>query len=120
MGRPKGTRNKMRTPKEKEKIILEMISSEMGFHTIGKKYGISKSTISKWYYKYSTLGLNGLISNTGKKSTGRHKSKENEVERLKEELLKKEIEIMRLKKGYMVKGAGAKKEYVSISDMTTK
>ena len=43
-----------------------------------------------------------------------------EIEKLKEELLKKEIEMMRLKKGYMVKGVGAKKEYVSISDVNIK
>lgn len=120
MARPAGTSNNMRTPEEKEKIVLEMINSGVGFYTISKKYGMSKSVISNWYYSYKTSGLNGLNSNTGKKSTGRHKSKGNEVERLKEELLKKEIEIMRLKKGYMVKGAGAKKEYVSISDLTIK
>ena len=32
----------------------------------------------------------------------------------------KEIELMRLKKGYVVKGVGAKKEYDSISDVNIK
>ena len=42
------------------------------------------------------------------------------IEILEEKLLKKEIEIMRLKKGYQVKGVGAKKEYVTTFDVNTK
>lgn len=39
----------------------------------------------------------------------------NEVQ-LKLELMKKDIEIARLKKGYVVKGGGGKKEYDTIPD----
>lgn len=45
-------KNIMRIPEEKEKIILEMINNKVGFHTINKKYNISKNSISKWYYAY--------------------------------------------------------------------
>ena len=36
-----------------------------------------------------------------------------DIEELEIEILKKDIEIARLKKGYMVKGVGAEKEYVT-------
>ena len=47
-------------------------------------------------------------------------TKQHLLQMAKHELLKKEIELMRLKKGYLVKGVGAKKEYVSISDLNMK
>lgn len=42
------------------------------------------------------------------------------VKELRHELMKKDIELARLKKGYAVKGVGAEKEYVSISKKNTK
>ena len=48
------------------------------------------------------------------------KKAKNHEEELELKLLKKEIELMRLKKGYVVKGVFAKKEYVSISDVNMK
>ena len=44
----------------------------------------------------------------------------NKIEELELELMKKEIEIARLKKGYMVKEVGAEKEFVTIFDKNTK
>ena len=70
--------------------------------------------------------MEGLRSKTGKCGSGNifsalHASKKlSEVERLKLELMKKEIEIERLKKGYMVKGAGSSKEYVPINKKNSK
>ena len=43
-----------------------------------------------------------------------------ELEKIQKQLLEKEIEVMRLKKGYQVKGVGAKKEYVTIFDVNMK
>ena len=36
------------------------------------------------------------------------------------ELMRRDMEVARLKKGYSVKGGGSKKEYVTISDSSTK
>ena len=44
------SKNIMRTPEEKEKLVLEMINNGYGFHTMSKKHDISKSVLSKWYY----------------------------------------------------------------------
>lgn len=52
----------------------------------------------------------------------RYISKKNltEVERLRLELAKKEVECERLKKGYSVKGVGQRKEYVTINKKNLK
>jgi len=120
MGRPVGTKNNMRSPKEKEEIVLEYINGSIGFRQSCNKYNISMSTLNKWVNEYQIKGINGLKSNTGKIGLHKGNFKRTEIEKLKEELLKKEIELMRLKKGYVVKGVGAKKEYVSILDVNIK
>ena len=123
MARPAGTKNIMRTPEEKEKIVIEYLNSKVGYRSVAQGNDIDKTILFKWIKKYRENGIEGLKSKTGKHKNpncGKYKRNKTEVEKLKEELLKKEIELMRLKKGYMVKGVGAKKEYVSISDMNIK
>ena len=51
------SKNIMRTPEEKEKLVLEMINNGYGFHTMSKKHDISKSVLSKWYYSYKEKGI---------------------------------------------------------------
>lgn len=124
MGRPCGTKNNMRTPEEKEKIVLEYLNSNVGYRVIARNYNINPGLFNIWINKYRDKGINGLKSSVGKhgntQNCGKYKRNKTEVEKLKDKLLKKEIEIMRLKKGYVVKGVGAKKEYVSISDVNMK
>ena len=118
--------NNMRTPKEKEKIIKEYYSSDHAQAKICDKYGISKAVLWRWVNKYEKNGLEGLKSQTGKARysnphAGLHLRKpKNRIEELELELMKKEIEIARLKKGYMVKGVGAEKEFVTTFDKNTK
>lgn len=120
MGRPKGTKNIMRTSEEKEKIVLEYMNSKISIRAIAAKYETSTTVFGKWLKQYRENGKEGFKSQTGKTGKGKGNFKKTEIEKLKEELLKKEIEMMRLKKGYVVKGVGAKKEYVSILDMNIK
>lgn len=117
-------KNIMRTPEEKEEILKDIINSNLGFGKASKKYNVSQSVLWKWMNTYKQEGKSGLNSNTGKskggnKGIGLTKPK-NHVEDLELRLLKKEIELIRLKKGYMVKGAGVEKEYVSILDVSMK
>ena len=113
----------MRTPEEKEVIVLEYLNGEVGYEKIAANYGIDNSLFQKWIKRYRESGIEGLRSKSGKGSNG-NKGKYNrhptEVEILKKELLKKEIEIERLKKGYQVKGGGDQKEYVTTFDVNTK
>lgn len=125
MGRPIGTNNIMRTPEEKEKIVKEYLNGESATK-LTKKYNLSNKIIYRWLYKYNQFGIEGLKSNTGKsskchKNIGLHLRKpKNKIEELELEILKKDIEIARLKKGYMVKGVGAEKEYVTTFDQNIK
>ena len=116
--------NNMRTPKEKEKIVKEYLSGKIGFRSICSKYNLSNSLLWRWIKKYEKNGINGLKSNTGKSvggNKGSHlKKPKTRIEELEIELMKKEIEIARLKKGYMVKGVGAKKEFVTTFDKNIK
>lgn len=117
-------KNNMRTPKEKEKIIKEFYSGKLGRNDICRRYNISTRTLADWRIKYDTFGIEGLISNTGKtnggnKGLGLRKGKTNE-EKLKLKIMKLEIENARLKKGYLVKGGGDQKEYVTTLDENMK
>ncbi len=114
------TKNIMRTPEEKEELILEYRNSGIGINQFACQHGISKYLFWKWIKKYNDFGIVGLKSNTGKKATGRPKAKLNQIEQLQKEILELRIENERLKKGYFVKGDGARKEYVTSLEKNTK
>ena len=120
-------KNKMRSPEEKETIVLE--SFDAGCNKTAEKYCIHRSVLKEWRAKYRVSGIDGLRSQTGKsKHSGRGnhlaglRNKKNKTveEELKFENLKLKIEVARLKKGYLVKGVGSKKEYVTIKDLNMK
>ena len=116
--------NIMRTPSEKEEIVKEYLSGTTGIRKLSKKYETSHSVIYKWIENYKQYGIEGLKSNTGKHknpNAGLHlKKPKNKIEELELKLMMKEIEIARLKKGYTVKGVGAKKEFVTTFDKNIK
>ena len=126
IGHPRGMKNNMRTPKEKEQIVLRCINENIPYRTLAKELGIHNETIRNWVIKYQKDGLEGLKSKTGKCGSGNPYSalhvKKNltEIERLRLELAKKEVECERLKKGYSVKGVGRRKEYVTINKKNSK
>jgi transposase len=80
--------------------------------------------IYSWINKYQENGLDGLKSNTGKSQGGNKgigvRKPKNRIEELELEIMKKDIEIARLKKGYNVKGVGQKKEFVTTFNKNTK
>ena len=124
IGRPKGTKSVMRTPEEKERIVLEAI--ENGSKSVARRHGISWSLLRTWVGKYLKSGIEGLKSQSGKHGSGNRfaglwsrKAKTREEE-LELEVLKLRIEVERLKKGYRVKGGGRGKEYVTTKGSNTK
>ena len=122
MGHPIGKKNIIRTPEEKEKIVLEYLNGNVGYRAVAAAHEIHNGIFYAWIKKYQESGIDGLRSQTGKKSgsnKGRPK-KGDEIEELKRQLAKKDIEIERLKKGYTVKGVGARKEYVTTFDKNIK
>lgn len=124
MGRPMGTKNNMRTPEEKEKIVLEYLNGRVGYKTVAQSYNIYPRRFFIWIKNYREKGIEGLKSKTGKCSKkgiiGRPKKAVTREEELERENIKLKIEIERLKKGYYVKGVGQRKEYVSINNRSTK
>lgn len=124
MTRPRGKKSIMRTPEEKETIVLEYLNGNIGRNNIADKYQVSRRLFQIWICKYRENGVTGLKSQTGKKTGGtkgqgarKPKTKEEELQR---KIMKLEIENERLKKGYTVKGVGDKKEYVTIFEKNTK
>jgi len=113
-------KNVMRTPEEKEKLILEYKNSGIGINRFAYLHDIGKHTFWEWVKKYREFGIDGLKSKTGKNCPGRSKKPKNKTEQLEREILKLRIENERLKKGYFVKGDGAKKEYVTSLEKNTK
>ncbi len=118
-------KNKMRTAEEKELIVLEALKN--GPNATFPKYDICESVLHRWIRKYRENGFDGLKSQTGKTSYGynhlaglRNKKNKTKEEELQLKVMKLEIEVARLKKGYQVKGVGSKKEYVTIKDLNTK
>lgn len=113
----------MRTPEYKEQIVKRYLNGESIVKLANEIESTSK-VIREWRRKYEESGIEGLKSNTGKHkkpNVGLNLRKpHNKIEELELELMKKEIEIARLKKGYMVKGVGAEKEFVTTFDKNTK
>ena len=102
--------NNMRSAEEKEKIIIYYLSGH-GISEIKKKFNIEHEyTFYRWLKKYQENGIEGLNSQTGKASKHHNhmgiylKKPKNKIEELELEIMKKDIEIARLKKGYSVKG----------------
>ena len=126
MGHPKGTKNVMRSPEEKEQLVLEWQTTNIGMQTFAVSKGIAPRPFMRWVHAYEEQGIDGLKSKTGKCGSGNpyaalHVKKNlTEVERLRLELAKKEVECERLKKGYSVKGVGRRKEYVIINKKNSK
>ena len=120
MARLKGTKNIMRTPEEKEKLVLEYFKSGIGYKVFARQHGIAHDPFRLWIKRYAEYGIEGLNSNTGKGSTGCSKKPKTRIEQLEQENLRLKIEVERLKKGYFVKGDGAKKEYVTSLEKNTK
>jgi len=116
-------KNNMRTPEEKEAIVLEYLNGIVGYREVAAAHDVNSELLQRWIKKYRASGIEGLRSRTGKHSNPKarkHNRHLSEVEKLKKELLKKEIEIERLKKGYLVKGGGDQKEFVTTFDANTK
>ena len=118
-------KNNILSPQEKEIVVKRYLNGE-SIKKMAKEKNIGIRQIYRWVEKYQVNGLNGLYSNTGKKSKyhknmGIHFRKpKNKIEELELEILKKDIEIARLKKGYQVKGVGHQKEFVITFDKNIK
>ena len=121
MGRPKGGKNRKYPYEFKLKAVETYLNEHRSFRSVAAELNIAETRVRAWVKLYNE----GLLE-TGRKRPGNpfsalHSSKKlTREERLELENLKLRIENERLKKGYLVKGGGVNKEYVTISDANTR
>ena len=123
MGRPKGGKNRSWSKEEKLRIVKRYFDEHIGRPTLAKEENISSGMLWNWIQTYRLEGEDGLKNKkkTGNKFSALHTSKSLSVEERQRLIIEKQqIEIERLKKGYIVKGVGAGKEFVTLKDLNTK
>ena len=123
MGRPKGGKNRNWSKEEKLRVVLHNLDDKIGQRTIAREENISRGQVHSWIQKYLEGGPDALENRKkpGNPFAALSTSKSlTEEQRLKLIVEKQKIEIERLKKGYVVKGVGASKEFVTLRDLNTK
>ena len=119
----KGQKKRIWTKEQKLEIINKHLKEHVSVRSLEKEYNADRSMICHWIRDYNELGEMALEpkGHRGNPYAALHTSKSlTETERLKLQLAKLEIENERLKKGYIVKGVGANKEFVTIKDVNMK
>ncbi len=119
MGRPKGGKNVSHSKEEKLSLVKRMLAGETGGQ-LERETGISNSQIHKWTKQYLKGGEEALVNKRkpGNPLAKYHNKKEltpieqleYKVALLERELLKKDGEIVRLKKSIELKGGVAKRK----------
>lgn len=114
------------TVEEKYSIIQDHLNNHISIRACAVKHDIASTSLVMWLRAYRENGITGLESKIGKKRgkgkgrpKGTYKPKTT-IEELQKENLKLVIENERLKKGYITKGVGAKKVFVSINNKNFK
>ena len=112
----KGQNKRVWTPEQKAEIVYKHLNDHISVRTLEKEYHADRSMICKWVKKYIAEGESSFVhkGHPGNPFAALHVSKNlSEVERLRLTVAKLEVENERLKKGYLAKGVGASKEFVT-------
>ena len=112
----KGQTKRVWTPEQNAVIVHKHLDNHISVRTLEKEYHADRSMICKWVKKYIAEAESSFVhkGHPGNPFAALHVSKNlSEVERLRLMVAKLEIENERLKKGYLVKGVGAAKEFVT-------
>jgi transposase-like protein len=112
IGRPKGGVNRYHSKEFKLEVITRILNGE-GSHPVADDLGLSPGMIRNWVMKYKETGVSGLEN---KKKTGNpyarlHTSNSlTEIERLRLELAKAEVELAKVKKIYEMERSVARQK----------
>ena len=102
---------------QQNSVKLQYDTMVTNIKEVQKETGVNERLIRKWVAIYVSDGIDGFKNKEhyrGNKFAALHISKSlTNEERLELENMKLKIENERLKKGYLVKGVGAEKEYVT-------
>ena len=119
MGRPKGGTNISHSKEEKLSIVKRVLKGETTA-ALGREKGIDRSQISKWTKQYLEGGEAALVNKrkpgnplakyTRKKELSPTEKLEYKIAVLERELLKKNGEIVRLKKSIELERGDAKRK----------
>lgn len=112
----KGQNKRVWTPEEKAEIVYKHLNDHISLRSLEKEYHADRGMICKWVKKYIAEGESSFVhkGHPGNPFAALHVSKNlSEVERLRLTVAKLEVENERLKKGYLAKGVGASKEFVT-------
>ena len=124
MAKPKGRKNRKWTNEERLKYVLLSEEEHIPVRTLAREKGIPRGTLVQWVKRYREGGIEALNPeklHPGNRFSALHSSKSlSENERLTLLVEKLQIENERLKKGYIVKGVGADKEFVTTKDLNSK
>ena len=104
-------------------IGKKVFSHELTYKEASEQYAISQGCVANYVKLYKET--NGFVSKSPRASRFASKADLDSLhklnkEQLIDEVIKARIGEERAKKGYMVKGGGRKKEYVSISNKNTR
>ncbi|MBE6030741.1 MAG: helix-turn-helix domain-containing protein [Clostridiales bacterium] len=124
MGRNKGGENRKWTNEERLRYVLMCEEQHIPVRKLARDFDIPYGTLDGWIRKYRIGGIEAINSKrlrTGNRFAAIHTSKSlSEEDRLRLMVEKLEIENERLKKGYIVKGVGACKEFVTLNEWNTR
>lgn len=124
MGRHKGGRNRRWTNEERLRFVLMCEEEHIPVRTVAREKGIPRGTLEGWVRRFHEGGIEKL--NPAQLHRGNpfamlsNNKKLSETERLRLMVEKLTIENERLKKGYIVKGVGADKEFVTLKELNSK
>lgn len=117
MGSPKGKPHRRYSKEEKLRIVERYHQEHISVSALSKSEGINYSIVQRWILEYSKEGEAALAPHDDKKGnhySALHTSNTiDEIGCLKLQVAKLEADMARLKKGYLVKGDGSRKEYVT-------
>ena len=118
IGRPKGGTNITHSKEEKLSLVKRVLSGETTA-ALGREKGIERSQISKWTKQYLEGGEAALVNKrkpgnplakyTRRKELAPMEQLEYKVALLERELLKKDAEVVRLKKSIELERGDAKR-----------
>ena len=119
-------KHKKYTPEFKIQCVKDVLEGRKTQIELARIYEMKDTNIIRWIKNYQEHGEEYFYqehrgTGSGNPYAALHKKKNlSKMERLELENLKLRIENERLKKGYMVKGVGANKEFVISYDKNTK
>ena len=108
---------------EKLRIVRRHTEEHVSIRELEKQEGAYHALISEWVQKYALEGEDGLRPKPrkGNPYSALHTSKTlTELEELRLRVMKQDIEIARLKKGYWVEGEGADRIVITSGGVVTK